>query len=423
MALADSGAVDCLAFDCLAERTLALAQMRRMDNPAAGQDLRVARIAREFAPFLKRGKQIIGNFGAANPGAAVSEMVDALRHAGYRGCRVGAIMGDDVLEQVRRENVELPELNCRVADLGAKVVSAHAYIGAEPIVELLQQDANIILGGRLADPSLFVGPICHAMGWALDDWDRLGTATVVGHLLECGSYSTGANHADPPYRMVPDIHNLALPMATVNDREIIVTKLPGTGGAVNAVTVKSQLCYEIHDPRRYMTPDVTANFADVVVEDLGNDRVRISGASGSARPETYKVLVGVDYGYKSVAEGSFGGPGCVGRARLAEAMIRRLVEPFGKDVVELRVDFHGMTALFGEQIPATTEPVEVRLRVSARCTTAAVADAVGYEVETAVLFGPSGGGGLERRVSRLIGVTPARLPRASVPLHTEAGVS
>ena len=210
LALADSGLVDYLSFDCLAERTLALAQMRRLENPAAGQDVRLAQIARRFAPFLKRGKRIVGNFGAANPRAGVRDLIDALRKADYTGCRVGAIVGDDVLAQVLAENVELPELGCRVADIKDKVVSAHAYIGADSVVELLQRDASFILGGRLADPSLFVGPICHELGWALDEWDRVATATVVGHLLECGTYSTGGNFADPPYRIVPALHDLAL---------------------------------------------------------------------------------------------------------------------------------------------------------------------------------------------------------------------
>lgn len=418
LALANSGLVQYLSFDRLAERTLAQAQVRRLENPATGQDVWMGQIVKQFAPFIKNGKRVIGNFGAANPEAAVYETIECLRKADVGRCRVGAITGDDVLKEVLAQNIELPELRCRANDIRNKIVSAHAYIGAEPIVELLSQQANFIIGGRLADPSLFVGPICYELDWPLDDWNRVGTATVVGHLLECGTYITGANFSDPPYRMVPALHDLALPMAVVNAEEIIITKLPGTGGMINDMTVKTQLGYEIHDPRRYLTPDVTADFSGVTVENLGNDRVRISGARGTERPANYKVLVGIDNGWKSVTEGSFGGPGCVTRAKVAEEMIRKLIEPFGSDVEDIRFDLHGATALFGNQLTMGT-PADVRLRFAARCKSRAVAEAVGYEAEFSVYFGPAGGGGVDRQISRLIGVTPAFLPRASVPVKTE----
>jgi hypothetical protein len=214
-ALADSGRVGYLGFDCLAERTMALAQLRRRADPAAGQDERIPALVPLLAGYLGRGGRVVGNFGAANPDAAVGDFRAGLRSLGLSGVRVGVIHGDDVLPAVRDADLALPELDTTVKALGDRVVSANAYVGAEPVVTCLDDDAQVVLGGRLADPSLFVGPICHERGWALDDWERVGQATLVGHMLECGVHSTGGNFEDPPWRVVPDPHRLGFPFAAV----------------------------------------------------------------------------------------------------------------------------------------------------------------------------------------------------------------
>src|SRR5689334_8601882 len=269
-AMADSGRVTYIGFDCLAERTMALAHVRRRRNPAAGQDERIGRLVPLLRGYLASGGRVVGNFGAANPDAAVGDFVSGLRAVGLPGVRLGVIRGDDVLDLVRERDAELPELGTTVGALGDRVVSANAYIGAEPIVDCLREDAQITVGGRLADPSLFVGPICHELGWSLDDWDAVGHATMVGHLLECGVHSTGGNFEDPPYRVVPDPHRLGFPLAEVSADSAVVTKLDGTGGAVDEMTMKTQLYYEIHDPAVYLTPDVTADFTGIEVHDLGD---------------------------------------------------------------------------------------------------------------------------------------------------------
>lgn len=416
-AMAESGRVGYIGFDCLAERTMALAQLRRRRDPAAGQDQRIAALVPLLTGYLSAGRKVVGNFGAANPDAAREDFAKNLHAAGLTGVRIGVIRGDDVQQLVRDLDCELPELGTTVGALGDRIVSANAYIGAQPIVDCLAQDAQIVLGGRLADPSLFVGPICHELGWALDDWDRVAHATLVGHLLECGVHSTGGNFEDPPYRVVPDPHNLGFPLAEVEDGSVVITKLPGTGGAVDERTMKTQLYYEIHDPAAYLTPDVTADFSGVQVEDLGGNRVRLSGARGREWPSHLKVLVGVDQGFKATGEMSYGGPGCVDRARRAEEIVRRRLERWSDDIDELRVDLQGMTSLFGDRLTGPT-PTEVRLRVAARTHSEEAARAVAHEVEL-LYFGPAGGGGNTWSVVPALGVTPAYVPRELVPLETE----
>lgn len=409
-AMADSGRVSYIGFDCLAERTMALAQVRHLRDPASGQDERITALVPLLARYLSAGGRVVGNFGAANPDAACADFAKSLHDAGLSGVRIGVIRGDDVRDLVRELDCDLPELGTTVGALGDAMVSANAYIGAEPVVRALADDAQIVLGGRLADPSLFVGPICHELGWDLNDWDRIAHATMVGHLLECGVHSTGGNFEDPPYRVVPDPHNLGFPLAEVEDGSVVVTKLPGTGGAVDERTMKTQLYYEIHDPAAYLTPDVTADFSTVRIEDL-------SGARGRPSPTHLKVLVGVDQGWKAVGEMSYGGPGCVERARRAEAIVGRRLDRYAGEIDDVRFDLQGVDSLFGDRLRGGY-PTEVRLRMSLRSTGLEVARAAAHEMEL-LYFGPAGGGGAVGSVTPALGVTPAYVPRERVPLDVE----
>lgn len=415
-ALADSGQVEYMGFDCLAERTMALAQIRKLQDPAAGQDRRIAQIVPLMKSLLGRGGKVIGSFGAANPDAAAEDFAVALDRLGIKDVRIGVIRGDDVLAQVLAGDYALPELASSTPAMKDRIVSANAYIGADAIVDCLREDAQIVLGGRLADPSLFVGPICHEMGWELDDWDRVADATLAGHLLECGEHGTGGNFEDPPYRSVPDPHNIGYPMAEIDESGIIVTKLAGTGGLIDRNTLRAQLYYEIHDPARYLTPDIVADFTEVTIEQVGPDRVRVGNASGNGRPSELKVLVGVDQGWKSVGEFSYGGPGCIERAERAAEIVRKRIDLLGDAVEEIRVDLQGLNSLhLGAFVGGT--PAEVRLRVATRCATREAAAEAGHEVEMLYNHGPAGGGGAVVSVARAIGVTPAYVPRDQIDIN------
>ena len=396
---------------------MALAQLRRRNDETRGQDERIPELMDRFVNYLSSGGKVVGNFGAANPSAALDDVLRGLRSNDVSGVRVGVIYGDDVLDHVVDRNLELSELGIRALDLGEKLVSANAYVGADPIVDLLAEGCQFVLGGRIADPSLFVGPIAYEMGWATDDWDRMAAATLVGHLLECGTHGTGGNYVDPPYRALDDIVHLGFPIAHVSDHESVITKLPGTGGAVNSGVVKTQLAYEIHDPAAYLTPDSTADFSNVWVDEVGPDRVRVGGATGQPRPEELKVLVGVDEGWKVLTEISYGGSGCVDRAQLGAEVVAKRLSPYESAISEVRYDLHGVSALFGDQLPRG-EPAEVRLRIAARCQDREIADVVSFESQY-LWMGPAGGGGITTQITPAIGVTPAFLPRDDVKLWTE----
>jgi len=259
--LAERGHLDFLCFDALAERTLALAQMRRLKNPEVGYDLRLREFGAMFLPFAQGGLRLLTNMGAANPLMAAERLRELARHLGCDDVRVAAVMGDDVLDVIRETNPVLAETGRSVTDSPGTLVSANAYIGAEGVVTALREGAQVVIGGRIADPSLALAALMETYHWAPDDWERLGQGIVVGHILECGTHVTGGNFADPPYRVVPDLDNLGMPIAEVDkDGQVTFSKLPESGGLLSVETVKAQLIYEIHDPARYLTPDVTADF-------------------------------------------------------------------------------------------------------------------------------------------------------------------
>ncbi|QTD88228.1 acyclic terpene utilization AtuA family protein [Burkholderia anthina] len=415
--LAEHGRLDYLVFECLAERTIAIAQQARRKDPALGYDpLLDARMRAVLPVAAARGVRIVSNMGAANPRAAARRTAQIAQSLGLAGLKVAAVEGDDVLDVVLRGAFRFEESGDEVAAYRERIVSANAYLGAAPIVDALAAGADVVLTGRVADPSLFVAPLIHAFGWRMDDWDTLGQATVVGHLLECAGQVTGGYFADPGYKDVPNLARLGFPIGEVEaDGSVTITKVPHAGGRVSAATCKEQLLYEIHDPARYLQPDVVADFTRVAVEEAAVDRVRVTGGRGTARTDTLKVSVAYVDGHIGEGQISYGGPGALARARLALEIVRERLALTGVAATELRFDLIGVDSLYGTATPAVRgEPAEVRIRVAGRAESAAEAARIGNEVETLYTNGPAGGGGAFKSTREVIAVQSVLLPRAAV---------
>ncbi|AZQ52751.1 acyclic terpene utilization AtuA family protein [Burkholderia cenocepacia] len=415
--LAEHGQLDYLVFECLAERTIAIAQQARRQDPALGYDpLLDARMHAVLPVAAAKRVRIVSNMGAANPRAAARRTAQIAQSLGIAGLKVAAVEGDDVLDVVLRGAFRFEESGDDVAAYRDRIVSANAYLGAAPIVDALAAGADVVLTGRVADPSLFAAPLIHAFGWRMDDWDTLGAATVVGHLLECAGQVTGGYFADPGYKDVPDLARLGFPIGEVAaDGSLVITKVPHAGGRVSAATCKEQLLYEIHDPARYLQPDVVADFTRVTVAEEAIDRVRVTGGRGAARPDTLKVSVAYVDGWIGEGQISYGGPGALARARLALDIVRERLALTGVAASELRFDLIGVDALYGDATPAVRgEPAEVRVRVAGRAANAAEAARIGNEVETLYTNGPAGGGGAFKSTREVIAVQSVLLPRAAV---------
>lgn len=423
--MARHGDVDYLVFECLAERTLMMAQLRLLAGGIGYDPLLTDRIAGvlpyTLGPDAPKRRRIVSNMGAADPRGAQQAALRVIREQGVEGVTVAAVEGDDVLDIVRRENAELIETGQRVGDLGGDAISANVYLGVDALLPALEQEADVVLVGRAADPSLFLAPLVFELGWPLDDWERLGAGTAAGHLLECAALSTGGYFADPGKKEISGISSIGFPIAEVDDRgAAVITKPPGTGGAVTVMTCREQMLYEIHDPASYLTPDVTADFSRATLEQVGEDRVVVGGIRGRSRPTTLKVVVGVRGGYIGEGEISYAGPGALGRARLAGEVVRaRLVDRYGWSDEDIRTDIIGHDALMGEAGPQpAAEPREVRLRVAARAPTEAAAALVGGEVEPLYGRGPAGGGGVRSSVRAVMNAHTTFIEREAVHVRT-----
>ncbi len=418
--LAEKGALDYLVFECLAERTIALAQQARLKDPAAGFDPLLAARMQAVLPICHANKvRVITNMGAANPLGAAEATRAIARKLGLSGVRIAAVTGDDVLTEAKEADLALDNGDS-VKGLGNRIVSANAYVGARSIADALAAGADVVITGRAADPALFLGPLVHEFGWAMDDWDLLGKGTVVGHLLECAGQITGGYFADPGVKDVEDLARLGFPIGEVReDGDLVITKVAGSGGCVTPATVKEQLLYEIHDPAQYFQPDVVADFSQVTVEEVGPDRVRVSGGRGKPKTGLLKTSVGYVDSYVGEGQISYAGPGAVARGRLALDIVRERLTLTGVQTTELRFDLIGVNALHGEASGAG-EPYEVRVRVTGRTETLSEAVKIGNEVETLYTNGPAGGGGAWKSAREIVAVASCLVPenaaRVSVSL-------
>lgn len=405
-----------LIFETLAERTLALAQLARRDDPLGGYEPLLDDLLRPvLARCLSGGVRIVSNFGAANPPGAARRIAALARELGLRVPRIAVVSGDDLAGEAHR-GLLLDALGRDAARLD--IVAANAYLGAEAIADALRAGAEIVVCGRVADPSLTVGPALAHFGWAPDDWDRIAGATMAGHLLECGAQVSGGYYADPGYKDVPGLATLGYPIAEIDaDGGCIITKPAGSGGRIDEHTVKEQLLYEVHDPFAYLTPDVVADIGQAQVRQLGPDRVRLDGVRGHARPAQLKVNVCHETGWLAEGEISYAGPRAEARARLAAEVLRERLHGLGP----LRADLIGVSSVFADDAGRWAEDGDVardardvRLRVALQHPRRDQAERLAREVTALYTCGPAGGGGVRTALRRRLGIASCSVPRERV---------
>jgi hypothetical protein len=413
--LAEKGELDYLVFECLAERTIALAQLQRSQDARLGFDALLATRMRAVLPAcVARGVTLISNMGAANPLAAGHEVIRVARELGIQKLTVAVLLGDDVLTQIQNQTLPLLDSSDTLDSVASSVISANAYIGAAGIVEALAQGADVVITGRVADPALFLAPLIHEFGWAMDDWDTLGKGVLIAHLLECAGQITGGYFADPGYRDVPDLARLGFPLAEVSsDGSAVITKVAGSGGCVTVQTCASQLLYEIENPAAYLQPDVVADFSNVTLTQIGPDRVRVEGATGRQRPDQLKVTVGHRDGFIGEGQISYAGLGAQARGQLALSVLQERLA--GVKALDKRFELIGVNAIHGDHLATGHTPYEVRARAAMRVATRQEAELVAHEVEALYINGPASGGGVTQSVREVIAAASVLIPREWAP--------
>jgi hypothetical protein len=405
-----------MIYENLAERTLATQHLSRRSNPQLGYEpLLELQLRPVLADCLAHGITIVGNFGAANPDGAARLIQRLAQELGLPAPRIAVVRGDDLSHDAGRAIVQAHLAGSFDA---ASFVCANVYQGAFEIADAIQAGAQIVVTGRVADPSLTLGPAIAYFGWQREQWDALAGGTMAGHLLECGAQVSGGYFADPGMKDVPGLDDVGFPIAEIEaDGSCVISKADGTGGLVDERTVKEQLLYEVHDPAAYITPDVVADISTATVQSVGPNRVRLSGVRGHPRTATLKANVFFDGGWLGEGEISYAGPNAEARARLAMDVLQKRMGA----LLVLRFDLIGVSSILGDdanrllQQTPVGQAQDVRLRVAGRHIDVAVVDRLLRELTALWTGGPAGGGGVRVAKRRRLSLQSCLINRERVP--------
>lgn len=409
-----------IIFENLAERTLAAQQLTKRSNPELGYEpLMELEIRPILGKCLEHGITIVSNFGAANPRAAANRIIAIASELGLPRPRIAVVHGDDLSGP---DGVELVRTHIGAAFEQSRFVCANAYQGAWEIAQAIKAGAQIVVTGRVADPSLTLGPAMAHFNWRFDQWDELAGATMAGHLLECGAQVTGGYFADPGSKDVIGMDQVGFPVAEIfEDGSCQISKALNTGGVVNARTVKEQLLYELHDPAAYITPDVVADITEAQVREVGPDIVELIGVKGHPRTDTLKANIFFDGGWFGEGEISYAGPNALARAQLAQDILQKRLG----HLLTMRFDLIGICSVFNDDagnmlatlpMPATQD---IRLRVAAQHAELQAVETLLREVTALWTCGPAGGAGVRVSKRQRLSTTSCLIKRELVPAGFE----
>ena len=431
LVLAERGDLDYLAFDHLAELTMAILERQRVKNPARGYIPDVIPLMRQLLPIWKKNDRrfkMVSNGGGANPERCAEEVLKVAKELGLTGMKIGVITGDDIplerIDELSAQGLKFKNLDTGEEDVGQirdKLVAAYVYIGADRVIEAFDAGADLVIGGRLSDNSLFVGPFMHGLGWKFEDqyWDRIGAGIITGHLLECGGWSTGI--CSTQWEKVPEPWNLGFPIAEMDENgEAVISKAPGTGGLVSEWTLKEHLLYEVHDPHNYIMPDGIADITSIKLEQIGENKVKVKKAGeeprGKPRPDTLKLCLAYADGYITEYMMVISAPKALEQARRIEHYLHKRLAMTGLKPREVLISFIGVNSLHGPAAPwPQYEPNEVGVRIAFKSDTEEEAAALRREA-TLCWFAAGVGAAFGSPSTRpVFALWPTLIPREAVP--------
>lgn len=417
------GPIDYMMMDYLAEVTMSIMQKQKRKDPRLGYAKDLIALMEQILPVcIRKNIKVITNGGGVNPKACRDEIFSVARKIGIKGLRIGVVLGDDILgcldtlkqQGIALNNMESGEPLDAVRD---RMMSANVYFGAMPIVEALRQGAQIIITGRTTDTGLTYAPMIYEFNWAANEWDKLASGVVAGHILECGGQASGGNFS-ADWKSVPDLAHIGFPIAEAYPNgEIIITKHENTGGMVTVQTVKEQLLYEIGDPTNYITPDCIADFTTIQLEQVGKDRVKVSGVKGRPATEFFKVSMSYLDGYTAIGTLTYAWPDALEKAKAADQILRTRLADLGLQFDEIRTEFLGLNSSHGPIAEMPNVINEVVLRVGVRGHSRDAVERFGKELAPLILTGPpsvTGFSGGRPKPSEVIAYWPALIPKSAV---------
>jgi hypothetical protein len=421
----EGGPIDYLMLDYLAEVTMSIMQKQRSRDPSAGY-------AKDFVPLMKqilptcveRNIRVTANAGGVNVEGCASAVKNVARELGLDGkLRIGIVTGDDImakLDDLLERGIELRNMDTgdALSTVRDRIQSANVYLGAGPMLEALNRGAQIVITGRATDTGLTLAPLMHEFGWAADDWNKIASGTIAGHIIECGAQCSGGN-CQFEWRSVPNLADVGFPIVEASpDGTFVITKHERTGGWVTIPSVKEQLVYEMGDPHSYITPDCVADFTTVRLEYEGRDRVRVYGIEGGPATDTYKVSISYSAGYKAVGTLVYSWPDAYEKARAADRILRTRLDRLGLKFDQILTEFVGANATHG---PLAGEPSpdlpEVQLRVGVRSEDRAAVERFTKQIAPLVLTGPPGVTGFaggRPKVEEIVAYWPALIPKSEI---------
>jgi len=426
----EGGPVDYLMLDYLAEVTMSIMQKQKARDPNAGY-------AKDFVPLMKRilptcverNIRVTANAGGVNVRGCADAVVGVAHELGLSGkLQIGIVTGDDImsrLDEFLDSGIELRNMDTDepLSSVRDRIQSANVYLGAWPMVDALKRGAHIVVTGRVTDTGLTLAPLIHEFGWEANDWDKMSSGTIAGHIIECGAQASGGN-CQFEWQNIPDMANVGFPIAEVSaDGTFVITKHEGSGGRVNLESVKEQLVYEMGDPHAYITPDCVADFTTIRLEDAGENRVRVFGVKGRPATDSLKVSISYSAGFKAVGTLVYAWPDAYAKAQAADRILRARLERLGLRFERVLTEFVGVNATHGPLAgPPSADAAEVQLRIGVRGPERSAVERFTKEIAPLILTGPpavTGFAGGRPKVEEIVAYWPALIPREIISPKVE----
>ncbi|HVE58772.1 MAG TPA: acyclic terpene utilization AtuA family protein [Pyrinomonadaceae bacterium] len=419
------GQIDYLMLDYLAEVTMSILQKQRSRDPNAGYARDFISLMREILPdCVEKNIKVTANAGGVNVEGCAEAVREVAKELGLSGkFKIGIVTGDDILgklDEFLEKGVEITNMDTgeSLASIRDKVQSANVYLGAQPLVEALNQGAQIVIGGRLTDTGLTLAPLMHEFGWTFEDWDKIAAGTIAGHTIECGGQCSGGN-CQFDWQNIPELANIGFPIVEASPSgEFVITKHEGTGGRINIQSVKEQLLYEMGDPHSYITPDVVADFTSIHLADDGENRVKVFGIKGNPNTEFYKVSIAYSAGWKAVGTLVYAYPDAYAKAQAADKILRARLEKLGLQFDVILTEFVGVNATHGHLAGEPSPDIpEVQLRFGVRGQSKTDVERFTKELAPLILTGPpavTGFAGGRPKVEEIMAYFPALIPKTLI---------
>ncbi len=425
-----NGPIDYLMLDYLAEVTMSILQKQHSRNPEAGYARDFIALMQEIlTDCVEKDIKVLSNAGGVNVEGCANAIKQVAQDLGLSGkVKIGVVTGDDVLPRLQEfldKGIEINNMDTGepLADILDKVQSANVYLGAKPLVEALEKGAQIIVGGRLTDTGLTLAPLMYEFGWTFEDWDKVATGTIAGHIIECGAQCSGGN-CQFDWQTIPDLANVGFPIVEAYPNgDFVITKHEGSGGRINIPSIKEQLLYEMGDPHEYITPDVVADFTTINLADDGENRVKVFGIGGKPNTEFYKVSIAYSGGWKSVGTLVYSYPDAFEKAKAADLILRSRFDKLGLQFDTVLTEFVGWSATHGHLAgePPADIP-EIQLRIGVRGQSREDVERFTKEIAPLILTGPPGVTGFaggRPKVEEIMAYFPALIPKDLIETKVE----